>query len=229
MIEAPAYEIWQRLIAATAWPGWYSNAANVVVNDSSALLAEGVSFEWTTFGLEIFSKVAEFVPDARLGWYGRGEGLEAYHLATDPPRARHLHRHGGDRPRRRRKATLAANPGHMHRGHDLWNVSLKFLCETRPHDAPPELVGAVPSPSAVFAGAPMRISFDRSLPPVAETRVERASGQTGPGMRSTLQKRLTLLAMCIERGMILLDITIVNVALPSIGRRLHESSAISSG
>jgi hypothetical protein len=22
------------------------------------------------------------------------------------------------------------NPGHMHRGHDLWNFSLKFLCES---------------------------------------------------------------------------------------------------
>jgi hypothetical protein len=25
----------------------------------------------------------------------------------------------------------AANPGHMHRGHDLWNISLKFLCESQ--------------------------------------------------------------------------------------------------
>ena len=23
------------------------------------------------------------------------------------------------------------NPGHMHRGHDLWNISLKFLCESQ--------------------------------------------------------------------------------------------------
>ncbi len=38
------------------------------------------------------------------------------------------------------------------------------------------------------------------------------------------QKRLTLLAMCIAQGMILLDVTIVNVALPSIQRELHESS-----
>jgi hypothetical protein len=25
---------------------------------------------------------------------------------------------------------LATRPGHMHRGHDLWNISLKFLCES---------------------------------------------------------------------------------------------------
>jgi hypothetical protein len=37
------------------------------------------------------------------------------------------------------------------------------------------------------------------------------------------RRRLTLLAMCIAQGMILLDVTIVNVALPSIQRELHES------
>jgi hypothetical protein len=24
------------------------------------------------------------------------------------------------------------NPGHLHRGHDLWNISLKFACEGQP-------------------------------------------------------------------------------------------------
>jgi hypothetical protein len=28
------------------------------------------------------------------------------------------------------KKLAGSNPGHMHRGHDLWNVSLKFLCES---------------------------------------------------------------------------------------------------
>lgn len=37
-----------------------------------------------------------------------------------------------------------------------------------------------------------------------------------------MRKRLTLLAMCIAQGMILLDVTIVNIALPSIQRELHE-------
>jgi EmrB/QacA subfamily drug resistance transporter len=40
-----------------------------------------------------------------------------------------------------------------------------------------------------------------------------------------LQRRLTLLAMCIAQGMILLDVTIVNIALPSIQRELGESSS----
>jgi hypothetical protein len=28
------------------------------------------------------------------------------------------------------KKLAGSNPGHMHRGHDLWNISLKFLCES---------------------------------------------------------------------------------------------------
>jgi DHA2 family methylenomycin A resistance protein-like MFS transporter len=44
-------------------------------------------------------------------------------------------------------------------------------------------------------------------------------------MNPGLQRRLTLLAMCIAQGMILLDVTIVNVALPSIQRELGESSS----
>ena len=53
---------------------------------------------------------------------------------------------------------------------------------------------------------------------------DRASIHAGPGKNSTWQRRLTLLAMCIAQGMILLDITIVNIALPSIQLELHESS-----
>src|SRR5580692_11804323 len=40
-----------------------------------------------------------------------------------------------------------------------------------------------------------------------------------------LRRRLTLVAMCIAQGMILLDVTIVNIALPSIQRELGESSS----
>ena len=131
VIDAPPEAIWRHLIAATAWPRWYSNAANVVVNDPSELLADGVSFDWTTFGFGISSTVAEFVPSARLGWYGRGEALEAYHTWLLIPRERGTHivmeEIGlGDGA----KQLAQSNLGHMHRGHDLWNISLKFLCET---------------------------------------------------------------------------------------------------
>jgi hypothetical protein len=132
VINAPAKSIWATLIAGAAWPKWYSNASDVVINDPSAQLGEDVTFDWTTFGLKIASKVAEFAPYERLGWYGNGGQLRAYHTWLIIPRcgdstyvvmeeigmgdgARHL---------------AQTNPGHMHRGHDLWNISLKFACET---------------------------------------------------------------------------------------------------
>ena len=133
VIRAEPEQIWQRLIAPTAWPRWYSNAASVVVDDPSELLGEGVTFDWTTFGLAISSSVAEFVPSARLGWYGRGEGLLAYHTWLLVSREHDtnvvMEEIGlGDGARR----LANTNPGHMHRGHDLWNISLKFRCETKP-------------------------------------------------------------------------------------------------
>ena len=131
IINAPVESVWAKLITATAWPTWYSNASDVVVNDSSGQLGQDVTFNWTTFGLKIASKISEFVPHSRLGWYGNGDQLRAYHTWLLIPRSTHstyvvMEEIGmGDGA----KHLALTNPGHMHRGHDLWNMSLKFTCE----------------------------------------------------------------------------------------------------
>ena len=79
IIDAPARTIWAKLTAAAAWPTWYSNASDVVVNDPSGTLSEGVTFDWTTFGLKIASTIAEYIPHTRIGWHGTGDQLRAYH------------------------------------------------------------------------------------------------------------------------------------------------------
>ena len=85
------------------------------------------------FGFKIASTVAEYVPHTRIGWYGTGDQLRAYHTWLLIPR------HGkSTEPRRWKKTGIGpaarhlaqTNPGHMHRGHDLWNISLKFACES---------------------------------------------------------------------------------------------------
>jgi hypothetical protein len=86
VIDAPAGTIWAKLIDAAAWPAWYSNASDVVVNDPSGTLSEGVTFDWTTFGLKIASTIAECVPAHRIGWYGSGDQLRAYHTWLLTPR-----------------------------------------------------------------------------------------------------------------------------------------------
>ena len=60
---------------------------------------------------------------------------------------------------------------------------------------------------------------------VSKTPEGQAPIHTGLGRNSALRQRLTLLAMCIAQGMILPDVTIVNIAMPSIQRELHESSS----
>ena len=131
VIDAPAESIWAKLIDAAAWPAWYSNARDVVVNGPSGQLAEGVTFTWSTFGLMIASTVAEFVLPTRIGWYGTGDQLRAYHTWLLIPRAGNstyvAMEEAGTGPGARHLAQT--NPGHMHRGHDLWNISLKFVCE----------------------------------------------------------------------------------------------------
>lgn len=52
-----------------------------------------------------------------------------------------------------------------------------------------------------------------------------AGGAAGsPATSSLHRRRLTLAAMCVSQGMIMIDITIVNTALPAIQRGLHMST-----
>ena len=98
----------------------------------SRLLGAGVTFDWITFGAPIHSTVHEFEPAARIGWYGQTDQWLAYHTWLLEPRDETttyvvMEETGtGANPRK----LAQSNPGHMHRGHDLWNISLKFLCES---------------------------------------------------------------------------------------------------
>jgi hypothetical protein len=133
VVNAPADVIWSHLVRASAWPSWYSNASDVVVNAPDELLGPSVTFDWVTFGASIHSTVHEFEPGSRIGWYGTTSQWLAYHtwlLMPRPDGSTYVvmeETGDGASPR----ALTAANPGHMHRGHDLWNISLKFLCESQ--------------------------------------------------------------------------------------------------
>lgn len=77
-INAPASVIWQNLIDAKNWPGWYANSADVRINGSDLLKPE-ITFTWKTFGFPVTSKINEFEPESRIGWFGEGTGIRAYH------------------------------------------------------------------------------------------------------------------------------------------------------
>jgi hypothetical protein len=89
-------------------------------------------------------------PAARIGWYGETEQWLAYHTWLLEPRDEAtayvvMEETGtGLNP----KKLAGSNPGHIHRGHDLWNISLKFLCETtQDWHRSPRVQGEVGSPS----------------------------------------------------------------------------------
>ena len=102
VIAAPAAKIWEHLIHVTAWPDWYSNASDVIVNASSGLLGAGGTFDWITFGAPIHwhrPRVRAPGPHRLVRPDRPVAGLP--HLAARAARGgNHLRGHGGDRRRR---------------------------------------------------------------------------------------------------------------------------------
>jgi hypothetical protein len=69
-IEATCEKIWSHIIDARKWPLWYPNSKDVTLLGGAKVLENGTTWRWSTFGLPIESKVHEYVPHTRLGWYG---------------------------------------------------------------------------------------------------------------------------------------------------------------
>ncbi|WP_170937122.1 MULTISPECIES: SRPBCC family protein [Rhodomicrobium] len=130
-IKAPRATVWWHLIAAGKWPQWYSNAVNVrVLNSVAGLLASGSRFRWSTFGIDVESRVHEFVPESRIGWHGDGGGLNSYHvwlLMDKGPGCHVVTQMVGKGPIARALRDL--DPQAIDMSHDLWIRGLKLLSE----------------------------------------------------------------------------------------------------
>jgi hypothetical protein len=50
-----------------------------LLNSSDGRLHQDTQFSWDTFGVHIESQVHEFALDSRIGWFGKGTGMDAYH------------------------------------------------------------------------------------------------------------------------------------------------------
>jgi uncharacterized protein YndB with AHSA1/START domain len=134
-INASCERVWQHIIEAPKWPQWYPNSKDVrIVSDSSSVLKEGTAFRWTTFGLPLESKIREFVPFTRIGWYGYAPGTVPtfYHTWYLSPRGNGCQvvtdevGNGADAANLRQ-----TDEGLMHRGHDLWLATLRWVAEDK--------------------------------------------------------------------------------------------------
>jgi hypothetical protein len=131
LIHASCSIVWQHLVQAQSWPEWYPNSHNVkLLNSSDGRLHQNTQFSWDTFGVHIQSHVHEFVLDSRIGWFGEGTDLDAYHtflLLKAPEGCRVVTEEvvrGPGAVEFRKK-----DPNAMHRGHDLWLSSLRQISE----------------------------------------------------------------------------------------------------
>ncbi|MFK4446073.1 hypothetical protein ABH944_006259 [Caballeronia udeis] len=132
VIHASCERVWDNIVDATEWPQWYPNSKDVrIIGDSPVLTRDSV-FRWTTFGLKLESRIHEFVPYTRIGWYGYVPGTlpsfyHTWYLAPAGNSCRVVMDEVG-------KGTDAVHlretdESLMHRGHDLWLATLKWVSE----------------------------------------------------------------------------------------------------
>ena len=134
LVNASCERVWSHIVDANKWPSWYPNSKDVQIQGGDTVLRDGTVFRWTTFGLSIESKVHEYEPNRRLGWYGYAPGTQpsfyhSWYLEPQGTRCRVVMDEAGigkdAAGLRRSDETL------MHRGHDLWLASLKWIAEAK--------------------------------------------------------------------------------------------------
>jgi hypothetical protein len=89
---------------------------------------------WTTFGLALESKVHEYVPNQRLGWYGYAPGAKpsfyhSWYLEPNGAICRVVMDEAGFG--KDAAALRQSDETLMHRGHDLWLATLKWVAEAK--------------------------------------------------------------------------------------------------
>jgi hypothetical protein len=104
------------------------------ITGGASKLDSGTVFRWQTFGIDLESRVNEFVPYARIGCYGYAPGAEPtfYHTWYLKPQSDACMvitdevGKGGDAKKLRQ-----TDEGLMHRGNDLWLATLRWVSENK--------------------------------------------------------------------------------------------------
>ena len=132
MIRADCHRVWERLVDVPRWPSWLILAKDARFLDGATRLAPGTRFQWNIVGYQEESKIEEFVPDSRLGWYSYtpGQAPLYYHvwlLEPQPQGCRVTTEEVGLGPDAAKSAK--AGDTETHRVHDLWLASLRWISE----------------------------------------------------------------------------------------------------
>ena len=88
-IEAPLEEVWQLHVDVNSWPSWHTDITDAHLDGP---LAPGVSFDWTSYGFSVTSRVYDLAERARVLWGGTSGGITGVHewLFEETPNAVHV-------------------------------------------------------------------------------------------------------------------------------------------
>jgi hypothetical protein len=119
------------LADAESWPSWYSNSKDVkVLNTPDHKLRKNTRLSWETFGFHIDSRVREFEPDSRMGWFGDGNGVHAYHTFYLEKTSEGCHIITEEVVKGPGAIQFREEqPSAMHNGHQLWLTTSKERSE----------------------------------------------------------------------------------------------------
>src|ERR1700730_12519267 len=132
VIQASCDTIWSQIIDAEKWPLWYPNSKDVALLGGAKVLGDDTIWRWNTFGLPIESKIHEYVPHTRLGWYGYPPGTRPsfYHAWLLMPQGDSCLVLTDEVGMGKDAVHLRETDENlMHRGHDLWLATLKWVSE----------------------------------------------------------------------------------------------------
>ncbi|WP_103340031.1 SRPBCC domain-containing protein [Amycolatopsis sp. CA-126428] len=85
LVDTDVETIWNILVDAPSWPGWYANARRVALDDVTEL-GPGTRFRWTTFNFRVDCVVTLFDPHRELAWTGTAFGTRGHHRWLLEPR-----------------------------------------------------------------------------------------------------------------------------------------------
>jgi len=130
LVAAPCTTVWRHIVEAPKWPSWYPNSQNVHILGGGDALQQDSRFIFDTFGIHIDAHVGEYASGTRIGWFGNGPNINAYHtwlLADAPGGCQVVTEEVAKGPGA--IAIRKPDPAAMHKGHDLWLGRLKALSE----------------------------------------------------------------------------------------------------
>lgn len=132
-VDASCAVVWGHIADAQKWQRWYPNGTQVKLPAGAPALDQSSVFQWQTFGFNLESKMVEFEPLKRMGWFGYAPGktpnfYHTWYLVPNDTGCHVVTEEVGKGPDARSFRQMDEST--LRRGHQLWLEGLKWASET---------------------------------------------------------------------------------------------------